>query len=136
MLYLAVNDTIYTDNIGQFTVSTRVTANASFSCTASSTAMCLHGDRFRAQVFWRLPDGTTGNGQVSSCGTADSGIFWFFNAANWELMVKTLDGCGYNHSFWVFAAATTTVEFTLRVRDTSTGEVKMYFNPQAGRRTP
>ena len=130
MLHLAVNDTIHDNNIGQFTVSTRVTANASFSCAASSTAMCLNGDRFRLQVFWRLADGAAGNGQVTGCGTADSGIFWFFNAANWELMVKVLNGCGLNDSFWVFAAATTNVEFTVRVRDTHTGEVKMYFNRQ------
>jgi hypothetical protein len=130
MLYLGINDTIHDNNAGQFTVSTRVTANASFSCASSSTAMCLHGDRFRVQVFWRLPNGSTGNGQVSSCGTSDSGIFWFFDATNWELLVKTLNGCGSNHSFWVFAAATTNLEFTLRVRDTNTGEVKMYFNPQ------
>lgn len=67
---------------------------------------------------------------MTGCGTSDSGIFWFFNAANWELMVKVLDGCGLNDSFWVFAAATTNVELTLRVRDTHTGEVKMYFNSQ------
>jgi hypothetical protein len=130
MLYLAVNDTIHSNNIGQFTVGTRVTANASFSCAPFPTAMCLSGGRFRLQVFWRLPDGTEGQGQVSGCGTADSGIFWFFSDTNWELMVKTLNGCGLNQRFWVFAAATTTVEFTLRVRDTTTGEVKMYFNPQ------
>jgi hypothetical protein len=130
MLYLGVNDTIHDNNIGQFTVGTKVTANASFSCAATSTAMCLRGERFRIQVFWRLPDGTTGNGRVTNCGTTDSGIFWFFNAENWELMVKALDACGYNQRYWVFAAATTNVEFTLRVRDTSTGEVMMYFNPQ------
>jgi hypothetical protein len=130
MLHLAVNDTIHDNNEGQFTLSTRVTANASFSCAPSATAMCLNNDRFRLQVFWRLADGTAGNGQVTGCGTVDSGIFWFFNAANWELMVKTLNGCGLNDSFWVFAAATTNVEFTLRVRDTHTGEVKMYFNAQ------
>jgi hypothetical protein len=130
MLHLAVNDTIHDNNTGQFTVSTKVTANASFSCAPSATAMCLSNDRFRLQVFWRVPNGTAGNGQVTGCGTADSGIFWFFNEANWELMVKVLNGCGLNDSFWVFAAATTNIEFTLRVRDTHTGEVKMYFNPQ------
>jgi hypothetical protein len=130
MLYLAVNDTIHANNTGSFTVSTSVTANASFSCAPSSTALCLRGDRFRVQVFWRLPGGAMGNAQVSGCGSSESGIFWFFDAANLELLVKVLDGCGINHSYWVFAAATTTVEFTLRVRDTHTGEVKMYFNPQ------
>ena len=132
ILSLAVNDTIHSNNTGQFTHNAKVTAGASFNCTPTTTAMCLNGDRFRAQVLWRLPDGTTGNGQVAGCGTGDSGIFWFFSAANWELMLKVLNGCGLNQRYWVFAAATTNVEFTLRVRDTTTGEVQMYFNP-AGR---
>jgi hypothetical protein len=130
MLYLAVNDTIHTDNIGQFTVNTRVKANASFSCAASATAMCLNGGRFRIQVFWRQANGTTGNGQVSGCGTSNSGAFWFSEAANWDLMVKSFDGCRRNRRFWISSASTSTIEFTIRVRDTTTGEVKMYFNPQ------
>ncbi len=130
MLHLAVNDTIHTDNIGQFTVSTKVKANASFSCAASTTAMCLSGGRFRIQVFWRQANGTMGNGQVSGCGTSNSGVFWFSEAVNWDLMVKAFDGCRRNRRFWISAASTSNIEFTIRVRDTTTGEVKMYFNPQ------
>ncbi len=59
----------------------------------------------------------------------DSGLFWFFEAENRELLVKVFDGCGINDRFWVFSAATTDVEFTLRVTDTMSGTVKTYFNP-------
>jgi hypothetical protein len=128
-LYLAVNDTIHDNNTGQFIVSSTVTAGASFSCAATSTALCLDGNRFRVQVFWRLADGTSDNGQVVPYFSSDSGIFWFFGPNNWELMVKVLNGCGLNQRHWVFAAATTNVEFILRVRDTNTGIVRMYFNP-------
>ena len=39
-------------------------------------------------------------------------------------------GCaGVNGHFWVFAAATTNVEYTLRVTDGETGEERGYFNP-------
>jgi hypothetical protein len=130
ILFLAVNDTVHSDNTGQFTVSTAVTAGASFSCAATATALCLDGERFRVQVFWRLPDGSSGNGQVVPYSSNSSGIFWFFDASSWELMVKVLNGCARNRRRWVFAAATTNVEFTLRVRDTQTGVVKMYFNPR------
>jgi hypothetical protein len=130
MLYLAVNDTLHADNLGQFTVNTAVTAGASFSCAATSTALCLEDNRFRVQVFWTLADGSAGNGQVVPYTSSDSGLYWFFAPSNWELMVKVLNGCGLNQRHWVFAAATTTVEFTLRVRDTETGIVRMYFNPQ------
>ena len=68
-------------------------------------------------------------GSAVSCTTADSGLFWFFDPNNWEMMVKVLDGCALNGHYWVFAAATTTVEYTLTVTDTLTGETAVYHNP-------
>ncbi|MCH9647715.1 MAG: hypothetical protein K0U98_05710, partial [Deltaproteobacteria bacterium] len=56
-------------------------------------------------------------------------LLWFFNDQNWEMLVKVINGCESNDHFWVFSAATTNVEYTLRVTDTETGEVKEYFNP-------
>lgn len=47
------------------------------------------------------------------------------------MLIKVLDGCGINDRFWVFAAATTDVETTLRVTDSQTGRVATYFNPLA-----
>jgi hypothetical protein len=44
-------------------------------------------------------------------------------------MVKVLDGCASNGHYWVFAAATTNVEYTLRVTDVLTGDVREYLNP-------
>jgi hypothetical protein len=65
----------------------------------------------------------------------DSGAFWFFGFSNWEMLVKVLDGCGVNGHFWVFAAGSTDLEYTLRVTDTSTGNVQEYFNPLGGTAT-
>ena len=48
---------------------------------------------------------------------------------NWEILLKVLDACDFNDRFWVFAAATTNVEYTLRVTDTETGAEKIYINP-------
>jgi len=46
------------------------------------------------------------------------------------MLVKVLDACATAfNSYWVFAAATTNVEFTLTVTDTQAGKVKTYFNP-------
>jgi hypothetical protein len=61
--------------------------------------------------------------------TSDSGLFWFFSPSNWELMVKLLDGCAVNGRHWVFLAALTDVEYTLRIVDGSSGEVRTYHNP-------
>lgn len=58
--------------------------------------------------------------------TADSALFHFFSPDNWEAMVKVLDGCAINGRFWVFAAASTDVGYTLRITDIATGGTKEY----------
>ncbi|MEE8523316.1 MAG: PKD domain-containing protein, partial [Thermoanaerobaculia bacterium] len=98
-------------------------------CVASGSTVCLNRNRFQVTVDWRDFDGVSGSGTLAPAGSDDSGLFWFFDEANWEMLVKVLDGCGFNDRFWVFAAATTNVEYTLRVVDTLTGYVSEYVNP-------
>ncbi len=98
-------------------------------CVADDETMCLNDGRFQLEVAWRVANGNTGTGKVVDVASADSGLFYFFNSDNWEMLVKVLNGCGINNRFWVFAAATTDVEYTLTVTDTTTGESKEYFNP-------
>lgn len=98
-------------------------------CVPDIDTMCLGAnDRFTVEVTWRDFVGATGSGKVASADTPDSGLFWFFDARNWEILFKVLDGCGINDQFWVFYAATTTVEFDITVTDTKTGAVKRYTN--------
>ena len=101
------------------------------TCVETPTALCLQGDRFRVEVEWRDFIGTTGNAEVVPTNAApeDSGLLTFFDPANWEMLVKVLDGCDVNDRIWVFAAAVTNVEYTLKVTDTVSGEIKEYFNP-------
>lgn len=56
--------------------------------------------------------------------------FWFFHRDNLELVVKMLDGRIVNGRFWVFYGALSDVEYTLRVTDRVTGDVKAYDNPR------
>ena len=92
-------------------------------CQNDDTHRCLQGGRFRANVEWvDFADGS-GPGRTAPGSSADSTLFWFFDAANWELLVKVLDGCDNNGHFWVFAGATTDVQFELTVEDLETGEV-------------
>ena len=51
------------------------------------------------------------------------------NPANFDVLVKVIEGCFVNDNFWVFATTTTDVEFTLTVTDTETSQMKEYFNP-------
>ncbi len=92
------------------------------NCTDSTSVLCLTPDRFQAEVSWRDFQGNTGVGQVVPLRSTDSGLFWFFNSDNWEMLVKVLDGCASNQHFWLLAAATTDVEYELNVTDTQTGE--------------
>ena len=103
--------------------------NGSGDCVAGPDRLCLNQERFRVEVDWRDFDGNTGTAQVVPFGADDSGLLWFFGPDNWEMLVKVLDGCSANDHFWVFAAATTNVEYTLRVTDTETGARKTYINP-------
>lgn len=61
----------------------------------------------------------------------DSAVFWFFQPANFELLIKMVDGCFVNNRYWVYYAATSNVEFTVRVVDTFFDPliVKTYRNP-------
>jgi hypothetical protein len=91
-------------------------------------SLCLNGDRFRAEVTWRVPTtGEQGTGQPIPL-TGDTGAFWFFDPANYELNVKVLDGRGVNGHFWVFYSSLTDVEFELTVTDTETGQKRTYRN--------
>ena len=106
---------------------TTVDAKASSSCADTPSTRCLAG-RFRVTIDFRDHQGQAGQASAASFGTPDSGLFWFFDASNWEMMVKVLDGCGLNDRFWVYAAATTDVEYSLHIEDTVTGIVETYDN--------
>jgi pimeloyl-ACP methyl ester carboxylesterase len=103
-------------------------ADPAAGCLTSPDVHCLSHERFKVEVTWEAA-GAAGKGKVATTATADSGLFWFFDAANWELLVKVLDGCAVNNRYWVFAAATTDVRYVLTVTDTKTGQSKRYENP-------
>lgn len=99
------------------------------NCVPGPTTLCLNEGRFRAEINWRDFAGNTAAGQRVLFGSDNSGLFYFFNPDNWEMLIKVLDGCGFNDRFWIFFAATTNVEFSLKVTDTETGITKAYTNP-------
>lgn len=100
-------------------------------CLASATTLCVNNSRFQVEVDWRIPNGTSGQAQAVPIASApDSGLFYFFNAANLEILIKVLNACASpNPRYWVFFAATTNVELGVTVTDTQNGQVKSYFNP-------
>ena len=106
-------------------------------CSPDTSTLCLLGNRFQARVEFANFEGnefSTAAADASGRGRAvsrfdDTGFFWFFQEDELEIIVKMLDGRELNGNFWVFAAATTNVEYTLTVTDTQTDTVRNYFNP-------
>lgn len=105
------------------------TADARAACTPTATSLCLQGGRFQVEVDWRDYVDNGGPARAVPGGTADSGLFYFYGPDNWEVLVKVLNACQQNDRFWVFAAAATTLQYTITVTDTLTGAVRAYSNP-------
>jgi hypothetical protein len=95
------------------------------ACNSSTSRLCLNGQRFAVEVDWRLGDGQQGRGTPRRL-TSDTGLFWFFDRTNLEVVAKVLDACGVNGHYWVFAAGLTDVGVELRVIDTASGKSRRY----------
>ena len=97
-------------------------------CRASGRSLCLENGRFRVESTWRDFASNSGDGTAVPI-TGDTGYFWFFDDANVELILKLIDGAGYNGHHWVYYGALSNVEYTFTVTDSETGAAKRYFNP-------
>ena len=97
------------------------------ACVPSEHALCLFDGRFRVSVEWENFEHLHGNAHAQTL-TDESGLFWFFSPQNIEFLVKIVDVCGPYDRFWVFAAATTNVAYTMTVVDTVAHETKVYRN--------
>ena len=91
------------------------------ACSPGAETLCLHDGRYEVRATWRTSAGESGSAQVVPQAGADSGLFRFFDAENWEILVKVLDACAVNDHYWVYAASTTDLGYAIRVTDTATG---------------
>jgi hypothetical protein len=124
-----VLETSESDNEYSRTITVIAGGGGSGPCIPSTTELCLNASRFRVSVTWATTDGRSGQGQTIPL-TSDTGHFWFFDPANVELVVKVLDGRGWNGHYWVFYGALSNVQYTITVTDTQTQAHRTYTNPQ------
>ncbi|MYB20794.1 MAG: PKD domain-containing protein, partial [Holophagales bacterium] len=101
-------------------------ANPAGTCQADGETICLQDSRYQVRATWRSPEGEVLPARVAHAGTNDSGLLWFHDAENWEVLVKVLDGCALNGADWVFAASATDLGFDLEITDTVSGAVRRY----------
>ena len=104
-----------------------IVATEGEGCVDAPERLCLLQNRFGVEVSWTNYQGVSGRG-IARPLTTDSGLFWFFAPANLELLVKMVDGCSFNGHYWVYAAATTDVEYHLRVTESASGAYRTFDN--------
>ncbi|MYA08291.1 MAG: hypothetical protein F4172_10140 [Holophagales bacterium] len=97
-------------------------------CEASDETLCLHDGRYEVKAKWWTDDAGTSPAVVVPKATKNSGLLRFFDANNWEILIKVLDGCSVNDHHWVYAASTTDLGYSIVVTDTATGAVREYTN--------
>jgi hypothetical protein len=112
-------------------LASATTTTGTGPCVPGATSLCLGGDRFRVEVQWRQSGIGAGRGAgtaVPLAGSDQTGLFWFFDSTNIELIVKMLDGTSINDFYWSFYGGLSDVEYWITVTDTVTGESRTYYN--------
>ncbi|MXV99882.1 MAG: hypothetical protein F4X59_16610 [Holophagales bacterium] len=105
------------------------------ACEPDERTLCLENGRYAVRATWEKPDGETGAATAWAL-TGDTGLYWFFQESNVEMVLKVLDGCDFNGHRWVFAGGLTDVGVTMTVTDTETGKEQVYENPVGTRFLP
>ena len=93
---------------------------ASGTCLPSDGNLCLLDGRFSVEVSYHDQHNDQSGDGTAVSSTDQTGFFWFFNPANYELVVKMVDGTTVNGHYWVFWGSLSDVEYTLHVTDTVT----------------
>ena len=62
----------------------------------------------------------------------ESGILYFFDRDNAEVLVKVLNTCSHSDYIWVFVAPVTTLAFNLRIDEVATERFWEHRNPRGG----
>jgi hypothetical protein len=107
--------------------SQQVTVNPAPSLAERTLA--LQTQRFAVGVSWHDPQsGNAGFGHAVPL-TDETGTFWFFSAANTELVIKLLDARSIDKHFWFFYGALSEVEYWITVTDLLLGKTAIYHNP-------
>jgi plastocyanin len=96
-------------------------------CTADAGTLCL-GGRFKVTVAWVSGTANGTGTSVPLPANPDSGLFYFFAPGNIEMLIKVINACPLSNTYWVFFAATTSVQFTVTVVDTTSNKTRVYFN--------
>lgn len=85
-------------------------------CHPTTTPLVFDGD-YKVSLCYEAAGGEAGEAKGGIWASGQSGLLWFFDRGNAEVLVKVLDGCSHNDRRWVFVAPVTDVAFNLHVTD-------------------
>lgn len=87
------------------------------NCVPTGPALGL-ADGFRVSLCFDDPNlGEQLDARDWRLDATDSGLLYFFERNNVEVLIKVLNGCQYNNHYWVFVAPVTDLAFNLHVDD-------------------
>ena len=103
-------------------------------CEPSTSQLAFEGGFSVGMCFEHEKDGATVRADALDygLGSGKSGLLYFFERDNAEVLVKVLDGCAVNGHRWAFVAPVTTLAFNLRIVEAATGRVWEHRNPRGG----
>ena len=104
----------------------RLGAGAETSCEPGEAALTLGGG-YTVSMCFETHDGQTGVARDWGLDSTQSGLMYFFDRNNAEVLIKVLDACGVNGYRWVFVAPVTDLAFNLVVRSPD-GEIWTHTN--------
>ena len=103
-----------------------VLAGAETDCTPEGPVLTLK-DGYGVSMCYETAEGETGQAVDWELDSQQSGLLYFFDRNNVEVLIKVLDGCGINGHRWVFVAPVTDLAFNLIVTSPD-GEVWRHSN--------
>ncbi len=89
-------------------------SGARTDCEPAGPALTLRGG-YKVSMCYETDKGEIGNARDWGLDSTQSGLLYFFERNNVEVLIKVLDGCGVNGQRWVFVAPVTTLAFNLHV---------------------
>lgn len=84
-------------------------------------------DGYRVRMCYVTPNGAVGQAKAGIYSSGQSGLLWFFDRDNAEVLVKVLNGCAVNSHRWVYVAPVTDLAVHMTITSPS-GEEWSYVN--------
>ena len=91
-----------------------VAVGAEADCTPEGPVLWLK-DGYGVSMCYETAEGEAGQAADWELDSRQSGLLYFFDRNNVEVLIKVLDGCAINGHRWVFVAPVTDLAFNLHV---------------------